>query len=45
MSAVAAQALIELGYTDVVELDGGMHAWEASGRSVLVEQDSQRSGS
>ncbi|WP_441958197.1 rhodanese-like domain-containing protein [Mycolicibacterium houstonense] len=32
MSATAAEALRSLGYTDVVELKGGMKAWQASGR-------------
>ena len=35
MSAVAAATLAELGYTNVVELAGGMQAWTASGRSLL----------
>ena len=32
MSSDAAAALMDLGYTDVVTLEGGMRAWEASGR-------------
>ena len=32
MSAISARTLVELGYTDVWNLDGGMIAWEASGR-------------
>lgn len=32
MSAIAVQRLAELGYTDVIELDGGTEAWTASGR-------------
>lgn len=35
MSAEAVQTLIGLGYTDVVELAGGMVAWQSSGRSLL----------
>ena len=35
MSADAVQTLDELGYEDVVELKGGMVAWEASGRMLL----------
>jgi rhodanese-related sulfurtransferase len=31
-SALAAQTLRELGYTDVAHLDGGLKAWIASGR-------------
>lgn len=34
MSAIAAQQLTELGYTDVIELDGGTDAWTASGRAI-----------
>lgn len=35
MSAEATATLIDLGYTDVVELDGGMEAWRASGRTLM----------
>ncbi len=35
MSAIAAAELVRLGYRDVSDLDGGMLAWEKSGRSVL----------
>jgi rhodanese-related sulfurtransferase len=31
MSAVAADALVDAGYTDVAHLDGGMEAWKAAG--------------
>lgn len=31
MSAQAAKKLVELGYTNVYELDGGFNAWEAAG--------------
>ncbi len=34
MSADAARSLAALGYTDIVELDGGMQAWQADGRPV-----------
>ena len=34
MSATAATTLADLGYTDVVELRGGMRAWQADGRSL-----------
>ncbi len=34
MSTTAAATLIALGYTDVVELKGGMEAWRSSGRTV-----------
>ncbi len=36
MSAIAVERLLALGYTDVVELDGGTNAWTASGRSLGV---------
>lgn len=32
MSTISARTLVELGYTDVWNLDGGMIAWEASGQ-------------
>jgi rhodanese-related sulfurtransferase len=36
MSADAVTALAGLGYTNIVELDGGMNAWQASGRTVAM---------
>lgn len=36
MSAIAGTALRQLGYTDVVELRGGMDAWVADGRPLLA---------
>jgi rhodanese-related sulfurtransferase len=35
MSTTAAEVLASLGYTDVVEVDGGMRAWEAAGFELL----------
>ena len=35
MSAVAFDTLSKLGYKDIVELAGGMVAWEESGRALL----------
>jgi rhodanese-related sulfurtransferase len=34
-SAVATQTLLGLGYTNVWNLDGGMNAWQASGRALV----------
>ena len=34
-SAIASQTLIDLGYTNIDNLDGGMNAWTASGRQLL----------
>jgi rhodanese-related sulfurtransferase len=34
-SAIAAQTLLDLGYTDVINLEGGMTAWTASGRTLV----------
>ena len=33
-AALAADALKQLGYTDVAHLDGGLNAWKAAGRPV-----------
>lgn len=35
MSLVAAKTLTDLGYQDVVELAGGMQAWQRSGRPLV----------
>lgn len=35
MSAIAAKTLAHLGYSNVVELHGGMYAWKATGRTLL----------
>jgi rhodanese-related sulfurtransferase len=35
MSTTAAEALASLSYTDVLEVDGGMRAWEAAGYVLL----------
>lgn len=34
-SAIAAQTLLDLGYTNIENLDGGMTAWTASGRQIV----------
>ncbi|RTE87521.1 MULTISPECIES: rhodanese-like domain-containing protein [Gammaproteobacteria] len=33
-SALAAQSLQQMGFNDVVSIDGGMTAWEASGKAM-----------
>jgi rhodanese-related sulfurtransferase len=35
MSTIAAETLHNLGYTDVVELRGGMRAWQADGHPLI----------
>ena len=35
MSQQAAGSVMSMGYTNVVELDGGTEAWEASGRALI----------
>ena len=40
MSKIAAAELVRLGYRDVADLDGGMLAWEKSGRTLVgTDQD------
>ena len=34
MSAIAAETLVKLGYTDIWNLDGGMVAWEQAGYEI-----------
>ena len=38
MTTSAAEELVDLGYTNVYELDGGFRAWEAAGHEVLYNQ-------
>jgi rhodanese-related sulfurtransferase len=35
MSTQAAQTLVGLGYTNILEVDGGLYAWETAGYEVL----------
>ena len=35
MSTQAAKRLVDLGYTDVMEVDGGMNAWQAGGYELV----------
>lgn len=35
MSTFAAEELVEFGYTNVMELDGGFNAWKAAGYELL----------
>ena len=34
-SAIAVQTLLQMGYSNIQNLDGGMNAWTASGRSIV----------
>lgn len=40
MSTIAATTLAQLGYQDVVELAGGMQAWQQSGRTLVWRESS-----
>lgn len=44
MSRQAASALVEAGYTDVHELDGGMLAWLDAGRELIIPDASESPG-
>lgn len=37
MSTQAAETLVGLGYTNVMEVDGGMNAWQAAGNELVTE--------
>jgi rhodanese-related sulfurtransferase len=38
MSTQAAEELVSQGYTNVMELDGGMNAWQSAGYDLVLEQ-------
>jgi rhodanese-related sulfurtransferase len=38
MSTQAAKTLVKLGFTNVMELDGGMSAWESAGHELQYKQ-------
>jgi rhodanese-related sulfurtransferase len=35
MSTEAAPILVKLGYTNIIEVDGGMQAWQAAGNELI----------
>ncbi len=37
MSTAAAKTLVSLGYTNVMEVDGGMNAWQAAGNQLVTK--------
>jgi rhodanese-related sulfurtransferase len=38
MSTQAAETLVDMGYTNVMEVDGGMNAWQAAGHELVNNQ-------
>ena len=38
MSTQAAETLVGLGYTNVMEVDGGMNAWQSAGYDLVFDQ-------
>ena len=44
MSQIASAALLAAGYTNVVELDGGMDAWKVAGMAVWGETNLNQTG-
>lgn len=38
MSTAAAETLVNMGYTNVMEVDGGMNAWQAAGNQLVTTQ-------
>jgi phage shock protein E len=36
MSGIVSQQLVDIGYEDIYDLDGGMNSWEESGRDLVV---------
>jgi rhodanese-related sulfurtransferase len=40
MSSITAPELVQLGFTNVIEVDGGFNAWRAAGHELAVHNGS-----
>jgi len=41
MSAISAEQLIEMGYENIYNLEGGMKLWEENGKSIIIKESKE----